>query len=217
MITYKERQIPETFEEIVDPKHTALIVHELLHDFVSEGGAFDKLGIRVDISKILPPILKLIEAARKRGMKIIYMRYTNHADYSNYSEPMIRNRYDSMMDPNKPLAVVEGTWGWENIPEVAPKEGDIVMKKLRVDCFLQTNLDMILRSNCIKTFVIAGIGSEVGIVPTVAHGQNLGYFAVAPEDCIEPTRPPKADLAKKFISRYAFLDPSSEILKAWGA
>ena len=216
MITYKGRQIPETFEEIVDPRHTALIVHELLNDFVSEGGAFDKLGIRVDISNILPPILRLIDAARSRGIRLVYMRYTNHADFSNYSEPMISRRYDSMMDPSKPLPVVEGTWGWDNIPEVAPREGDVVMKKLRVDCFLQTQLDMMLRSNGIRTFVIAGIGSEVGIVPTVSHGQNLGYYCVAPEDCLEPTSPPNAEVAKRFIGRYASMNPSSEILKVWG-
>ena len=38
MLTYKGRQIPDTFEEIIDPKHTALIVHELLNDFCAEGG-----------------------------------------------------------------------------------------------------------------------------------------------------------------------------------
>ena len=43
MISYKGRSIPQTFEEIVDPRHTALVVHELLNDFCAKGGAFDKL------------------------------------------------------------------------------------------------------------------------------------------------------------------------------
>ena len=69
MIEYNGRLIPETFQEIVDPKHTALIVHELLHDFVTEGGVFDQLGIRVDASGIVPPIVKLISAARKKILR----------------------------------------------------------------------------------------------------------------------------------------------------
>ena len=44
MISYKGRSIPQTFEEIVDPRHTALVVHELLNDFCAKGGAFDKPG-----------------------------------------------------------------------------------------------------------------------------------------------------------------------------
>jgi nicotinamidase-related amidase len=215
MIEYNGRLIPETFHEIIDPKHTALIVHELLHDFVTEGGVFDQLGIWVDASDIVPPIVKLISAARKNNMKIIYMRFTNYADYSNYNEPMIQKRYESVMDPQKVPAVVKGTWGWENIPEVAPKVADFIIPKLRVDCFIQTELDMILKSNGIKTIVIAGIGSEVGIVPTVAHGMNLGYFCVAPADCIRPTVAKNHELAKRFIGRYAFLNESSEILKSW--
>jgi hypothetical protein len=48
MIPYRGRSIPQTFEEIVDPRHTALVVHELLNDFCAKGGAFDKLGRIID-------------------------------------------------------------------------------------------------------------------------------------------------------------------------
>ena len=42
MLQYKGREIPETFAEIVDPKHTALIVHEMLNDFLNPNGEFAK-------------------------------------------------------------------------------------------------------------------------------------------------------------------------------
>ncbi|MFQ5876047.1 MAG: hypothetical protein ACE5JL_19915, partial [Dehalococcoidia bacterium] len=80
MLTYKGRQIPETFEEIIDPKHTALIVHELLNDFCAEGGAFDKAGHRIDVSGIVDPVVRLIEGAREQNIHIIYVRYTLRAD-----------------------------------------------------------------------------------------------------------------------------------------
>ncbi len=218
MITYQGRQIPETLEEILKPSHSAFIIHELLHDFVSEGGVFDKTNMRIDISKTLPPTVKLLDAARKSGVKVIYVRFTTFADMSNLNEPMLlktyqRNRgFDNIVQP-----VVEGTWGWQNISEVAPKENEAIVKKMRVDCFLQTNLDMILRSNGIRSFVIIGVGAERGIVPTVAHGQNLGYFPVVPEDCINATSPAFEETAKKFIGRYATMTTSEEILKIWGA
>ena len=40
-ITFQGREIPNTVEEILNPKHTVLVVHEMLNDFISEGGASD--------------------------------------------------------------------------------------------------------------------------------------------------------------------------------
>jgi nicotinamidase-related amidase len=80
MISYKGRQIPQTFEEIVDPRHTALIVHELLNDFCAKGGAFDKAGRIIDVSGILAGVRALIAEARKQKIKLVYVRYTNQAD-----------------------------------------------------------------------------------------------------------------------------------------
>ncbi len=218
MITYKGRQISETLDEIINPKHTALIVHELLNDFVSEGGNFDKAGVRINITKMLPTVVKLIETARKKGIKVVYMRFTTYPDNRQLNDPMIWKSYEKLINPKSPPPpAMEDTWGWQIISEVAPKDEDAVIRKMRVDCFLQTNLDLILRSNGIKSFVILGVGAERGIVPTVSHGQNLGYFAVVPEDCIRPTSPAFEETAKKFISRYATMVNSADILKAWGA
>ncbi len=215
MITYKGRQIPETLEEIVAPKHTALIIHEIFNDLCAKGGVFDKLGRRVEVEKILSPVLALLDAAREKGVKVIYVRYTNFPDYSNMNDPLALKYYDRILA--KTVIPIDGTWGWENLAAVAPQEGEPIIKKLRVDCFEQTNLDMILRSNGIRTFVIVGLGAEVGIVPTVSTGQNLGYFCVAPEDCMGAVDPSKIDVAKRFIGRYASMPKASEILKVWEA
>lgn len=217
MITYKGRQILETLEEIIDPTHTALIIHELLNDFCAKDGTLDKAGRRIDASKILPPIQNLLKTAREKNIKVIHLRTVNYADNSNLNDPQISRRYEIIKDPNYKPAVVPGTWGWENLSEVTPKEDEPIIPKLRVDCFFQTHLDMLLRGNGIKTFVIVGIGAEVGIMPTVNTGQNLGYFTVAPDDCIAPVDPAKIDVAKRFILRSTLMPNSAEILKIWGA
>ena len=72
MITYMNRKIPETFEEIVDPSHTALIVHEMLNDYVSKGGAFHPNAQPTGVTEMLPAMRNLIDAARKAKVKVIY-------------------------------------------------------------------------------------------------------------------------------------------------
>ena len=80
MISYQNRDIPETLDEILNPSHSALIIHELLHDFVSADGFFDKTGVRIDISKTLPPSVNLLQAARRNGVKVIYVRFYQEMD-----------------------------------------------------------------------------------------------------------------------------------------
>jgi nicotinamidase-related amidase len=131
---------------------------------------------------------------------------------------MIVRQYETIINPKSPPpAAVDGTWGWENLDEVKPQAGDTIVKKYRTDSFLGTNLDHVLRWNGIRTIVILGAGAEAGIVPTVTHAFNLGYFVVAVGDCIRPTEPAWLDDAMKFIARSAIVKTHTEIIQGWRA
>ena len=217
MITYKGRQIPQTYQEIVHPKHTAYIVHEMLNDFMAKGGLYDQQGKRVDISGILPPMLRILQKARQHGVRVIYVRYSRFPDYRTYSEPMVSNEYQKIIDPSFKQHVLYGTWGWENIDELKPQEGDFIVPKFRVDSFINTKLDLLLRSNGIRTIVIGGYGAEFGILPSVNHASNLGYFVAAPEDCLLAAYPDNQEAARKMIGIYGKLEKSHVIISAWDA
>ena len=217
MLRYESREIPNTLAETVDPGHTALIVHELLNDFCAEGGALDKMGHRIDTSEILPPIVELLASARASGVRVIYVRYTTHADRSHLSDPAIlRFLGGAWSTPGElPQWAVDGTWGWSNLEEVAPLPEEPIVKKFRPDMFFSTPLDALLRWNKIRTAVVVGIGAEVGLVPSVLHGDNLGYFMVAPEDCICPADASRREDALLYIRDVGITPTSAEILEAW--
>ncbi len=224
MITYKGRQVPETFEEILNPAHTALIIHEMRND-LRETGTHDKDGkpIIIDMSTIAGPISKLIEAARRNKMKIIYAGYVGHSDESLYSDYMIQKSYKRLTDPKTAppgLDATQKSRAFQVIDELKPQPGDTMLMKPRVDCFIGTDLELMLRWGGIKTIVIAGVGSEIGIVPTVFHAINLGFFVVVPSDGVRPTHTDWHEDALKFISHnchgnVAEVRPSSDILKVW--
>ena len=160
----------------------------------------------------------LIAQARKTGVKVMYVRYTSYADYRTLNDPMILRSYEKISDPNSPPPPGrEGTWGWEIHDAVKSQEGETVLTKYRTDCFIGTSLELLLRSSGIKTIVIVGIGAEAGIVPTVTHAFNLGFFVVAPGDCIRGTLPEWLDDAMKFIGRVAIVRPSSDVIKVWAS
>ncbi len=216
MKTFNRKQILENLEEIANPKHTALLVHETMNDFCSPGGILVGDKRPWFMEEMLDSLVKLVEGARKAGVQIVYVRYTNARDYRNVTEPQIAKSYESVVKPEKPLHVVEGTWGWQVIDELKPQEGDWFVNKYRIDAFVGTNLDAMLRTNEIKSFAICGIGMEVGMVPTVSTGFNMGYYCIAPEDCMRARSGEEWRQASiKFINRWAWVTTSKELLKIW--
>src|SRR5205085_10705523 len=68
----------------IDPAQTSVIVVDMENDFVSKGGMFDRAG--VDISgaqKAIAPTAKVLAAARRTGLKIIYLKMGYRADLSD--------------------------------------------------------------------------------------------------------------------------------------
>jgi ureidoacrylate peracid hydrolase len=215
--TYAGRQVPSSIEEILHPRHTVLIVHEMLNAFVAEGGAFDKRGARIDVSGIVDPMVKLIAAARAKNVRVAYVRWTTYPDGST-SNIWTRRPQAGTSDRQGPPSTIstnEGTWGWENLDAVKPQPGDWVLRKYRPDAFFATALDALLRWNDIRTIVIVGVGAEVGIVPTLMTASNLGYLRVAVSDCIRPTDPKRMDDAMRYIGDNATVKTHTEVIDIW--
>jgi len=118
--------------------------------------------------------------------------------------------------PLKPLKyTVEGTEGQQIIPELAPKPGDVVVRKYRSSGFWGTNLDMLLRSNGIKSIVITGATTEGCVESTARDGLFNDYYVIVPEDCVASDDPAQHD-ASLLLMRHRFdVVPSSEILEMW--
>ena len=68
----------------IDPTRSAVLVVDMENDFAAQGGMFDRAG--VDISgaqKAIPPIAKVLAAARQAGLKIVYLKMGYRPDLSD--------------------------------------------------------------------------------------------------------------------------------------
>ena len=200
----------QQLEEMLDPEHTVLLVHEVLKAFVSKNGWFDTRGRRIDVTDIMDPMVKLVAAARASDVRVAYVRWTSYPDGSTYGRP--RSRSD---EPPSTISTHEGTWGWQNPDEIKPVGNDWVLRKYRPDAFIATALDELLRWNKITTIVIVGVGAEVGVVPTLATASSLGYDNVAIRDAIVPTEPDRAEDAMLYIGDHATLLGHTEVIDIW--
>ncbi len=210
------RRVPSSFQEVIDPRHTVLLVHEMLNAFVSKGGAHERAGRRIDASTIIEPIAALIAAARQNAVRVAYVKWTNHADGSSFNVWTGGQPAQPELTPNLiEVSAIEGGWGWEVVDPLGPEPGDWVIKKYRPDAFFATPLDAFLRWNDMRTIVIVGIGAEVGIVPTLMTASNLGYLRVAVTDCIRPSKQPRLEDALRFIGDHAILKTHTEVIDEW--
>ena len=62
------------------------------------------------------------------------------------------------------------------------EEGDIVVLKHHWGAFIGTDLDLQLRRRGVRTVVVAGIATNLGVESTVRSGWELGYDMVVAED-----------------------------------
>ncbi len=218
MLTFHGREIPETLAEIVDPRHTAVIVHDMQNDNTGKGGKYDTIGRRIDVTAIIPPIAEFLRHARGAGCRVMYTQYTNLPGFASWPDTRIREQYRTLQDPvqrDALDALVDGTWGWQTIPELAPQPGEPIIRKFRVDAFIGTPFEYLLRINRVRTIVHTGIATEVGILPTAWHALNTGFFVVVPEDCVGPMVKEHHADAMAFLRRLTIVTTSGEIRTAW--
>lgn len=84
-------------------------------------------------------------------------------------------------------------------PEVAPADGDMVIPKHRWSSFYQTHLDLQLRCRGLKTVVIAGGSSDVGVISTAFAARDMDYGIVIVRDCCYSHRDGNNDFLMKRI------------------
>jgi len=77
----------------IDTAKTALIVVDMQNDFGSKGGFFDHAGIDIaPIHKVIPATGRAIRAARRAGIKVIYIKMGFKPDLSDLGSEDAPNR-----------------------------------------------------------------------------------------------------------------------------
>ena len=208
---------PQAIE--IDPIRTALIVVDMQNDFGSQGGMFDRAGI--DISQIqaaIAPTGRVIEAARKSGVPVIFLKMGFRADLSDAGAPDSPNRIkheamhigEAVHAPDGTLGriLVRDTWNTQIVSELKPHAGDIEIWKARYSGFYQTDLDSVLQRLNAKYLVIAGCTTCVCVESTMRDAMFRDYSCILLADCTaEPighNRPTNNHKASLFLMEALF-------------
>lgn len=179
----------------IEAARTAVIVVDMENDFGSKGGMFDRAGIDISmIQKVITPTSKVLLAARKAGIKIIYLKMGYHEDLSDLGSEESPNRVrhlqfmhvgDTITAPNgsKSRILIRDSWGTEIVPELKPQTGDIVMYKTRFSGFYMTELDSLLKQLDKRYLIITGCTTSICVESTVRDAMFRDYSSIVLEDC----------------------------------
>ncbi len=143
----------------------AVIVIDMLNDFVT-----GKLRCeRAD--HIVPNLQKLLAAARKQGVHVVY---SSDAHLKEDSELRVWGEH-----------AMKGTKGAEVIPELRPQLTDYVFEKRTYSAFFETGLDQLLRSLSVTKLYITGLHTNICDRHTSADAFFRGYELVILQDGVE--------------------------------
>ena len=205
----------DTLDEVLNPGHSALLVIDMQNDLVSADGAYASAGEDYLAARsVIDPIRRLIAMAHTADAPVIYTMNTTlenggsdspaWAYFKSYSRPALNGTY-----------TVEGTWGCEIIPELAPEPSDRIVRKHRSDAFVGTDLYLILRAAEVKTVVSCGIVTNGCVESTVRHAAFLDYYSVVVEDACASSSPELHTAALSLLRGRHDLVPVNLIEEIW--
>ena len=179
----------------IDTARTAVIVVDMENDFGSKGGMFDRAGIDISmIQKVINPTSKVLAAARKAGIKIIYLKMGYHEDLSDLGNEESPNRVrhlqfmhvgDTIIAPNgsKSRILIRDSWGTDIVAGLQAQAGDIVIYKTRFSGFYKTELDSLLKQLDKRYLIITGCTTSICVESTVRDAMFRDYSSIVLEDC----------------------------------
>ena len=168
----------------IDPARTAVIVIDMQNAFGSPGGMFDKAGIGISgIQAAVEPTRAAVEAARRAGMKIVYLKMGFLPDLSDLGAEDVPNGHLFLHLGVKDGVLARDEWGTDILDELAPADDDTVLYKTRFSGFYRTELDQLLKDLGMKHLIVTGCTTSICVESTIRDAFFRDYHCVLLEDC----------------------------------
>lgn len=187
-------------------KKSIFLVMDMTNDLVSETGASAaSYGVQVRHRGVLENTRKAIEAARKAGVAVGFVRVGFSPDYRECppASPIF-----SKARTNGLFKL--GTEGTAVHAALGQQPGDFDIVKHRVSPFYGTSLEPILRANGIERLILCGVSTN-GVVHSGARdAHDRDYECIILEDCCAGVTAEEHDHAIACLGRYATIISSSQ-------
>lgn len=167
---------------------------------------------RVDGAALLAGATETIAWIRDRGGTVGYVRVgfaDGEAPSGTMGQRIGRDVAATMFHADAPATQIH--------EDIAPQEGDILVRKTRVGPFGTTDLDQQLRAKGIDTLILAGISTSGVVLSAVRDGHDRDYRLLVLSDlCADPEGDVHTFLLERIFPRQAEVITSAELPELLG-
>jgi nicotinamidase-related amidase len=170
-----ESRIPLTLADFLRRDRVALVMWDMQKGLAGRSPV---------IGEIVPRANKLIEAAERAAIPVIWsrhilppLRFTS----GPFVKFLMKKQNVDRPSQLKPT-MQQGMEDTQFVDGLAPQPNHLVLEKNQPSLFVDTPLDLRLKALAIDTLVIAGVATDIGIELTCRHAATLGYYSVVAED-----------------------------------
>lgn len=202
------QDLPRTFAELVAPSRTALVLWDL-----QKGLA----GKAPNLATLKANAAALIAAAERSGVMVAWSEHTfPPLDQlsGHWLRWMMKRQNVTRPEDLKPMFQA-GSEEIEWLEGFKPLPHHLVLKKQQPSLFFNTPFDHHLRIRGIRTIVLAGFATDIGIDFTARHGNALGYHAVIAEDACGAYLQANHERSIAFLRDWAEVASTVEVVAAW--
>lgn len=157
-----------------DPRSTALVLIDLQNGIVARPWEPHAPADVISRSR------GLADRFRAAGASVVLVRVAFAADFADAPSQMV----------DEPTQMPPGGLppDWSTLVDGLAKPQDILVVKHQWGAFHGTDLDLQLRRRGVKTFVLGGIATNIGVESTARQAWEYGYDVVLVEDiCAGPS------------------------------
>lgn len=209
-----DRVILRTTEDLVAPEHSVVLVVDMQNAICSPDGPLARQGVDVTMmAEILPPMARLLDAARQHRVPIVFARALVAPNQMSVSAPYLKFLHGVLGGATPDW--LDGTWEGEIVPELGRRSDEPVVVKYRSSAFVNTNLDTLLRSMGTKTVIVVGEQTPGCVEATVRGAADHDYYPVIVTDCVGSLRRDLHDASMKVMTARWDSASSVEIVEIW--
>ena len=167
----------------------ALLVIDVQNGFMSNGGSYGLLGMKIlNYQQIIPKLKELITICRKHNVPVFYtqaVRETSGIDLLTRTHRILPKAREERIK-KRPICV-RGTWDAKIVKEVKPTNKDHVVIKRRDSAFQDTETEVWLNSLQVNTLIFCGIDTSICVETSLRDGFNRGYDVILISDATAST------------------------------
>lgn len=186
-----------------DPKKSAVVLIDMAREFLEPGAVIADAGgpdYQTRARAIVPPLQRLVEAARKAGARVVYSTDAHTPDDLELRK--------------WPAHSMKGSKWAEIIPELAMQPGDLDMPKTTYSGFQCSDMESVLRANGIDTLYITGLHTDCCCRHTSGDAFQKGFNLVWVTDCLQAFTEEGHEGGLEYFRTWYATDPDSQFRTA---